>query len=180
AWLNMVVVLIVVAIAFYGEFFVRFRKLLVLGATSWFIAIVVIFLLPMHDGATFFDYSLATRKESSDTPRFRNLQTAPEQIVDRTVTEIVIGSGTESYQENSPSGLAAHNTYLTILYEQGIVGLILILLLLYMLTPLKTLLSRRRNIVTVLLIALILGVLVEGIYIDILHWRHLWVLLAFI
>lgn len=178
AWLNMAVVLMVVVIAFYGEFLARFRKLLVLGVVSLSIAIVVIFILPIHDEATFFDYSLATRKESSDAPRFRNLQAAPGQILDRTATEIVIGSGTESYQEDSPSGLAAHNTYLTILYEQGVVGLIL--LLLYMITPFKTLLSQPRNVATVLLVALLLGILVEGIYIDILHWRHLWVLLAFI
>lgn len=127
AWLNMAVALIFIGIINYRLFLSRIRKAVLLGVTAAALLVLLVFLVPVQNEATFFEYSLATRSVSSDAPRFENLQSAPEKIVERNSAEILLGSGTGAYQEESTARIAAHNTFLTVLYEQGALGIFLLL-----------------------------------------------------
>jgi O-antigen ligase len=82
------------------------------------------------------------------------------------------------------AGYAAHSLYIRLLTEQGVLGfLILVLLLVY------TLFLAVRNVLygrdtyglgSAVLLAAWCGVLANGVFVDTLHWRHLWVLAALV
>lgn len=178
AWLNMAVALIFIGIINYRLFLSRIRKAVLLGVTAAALLVLLVFLVPVQNEATFFEYSLATRSVSSDAPRFENLQSAPEKIVERNSAEILLGSGTGAYQEESTARIAAHNTFLTVLYEQGALGIFLLLSVIAALCYKRC--SRPLSPSSLLFLGLLLGLLIEAVYVDILHWRHFWVLLALI
>jgi len=82
---------------------------------------------------------------------------------------------------------SAHNTYLRVLVENGVIGLGVFLLALGSLS-----LSLIRNVVVAIrennlrlladgawLASALLGILVESFVIDTLHWRHFWILAGF-
>jgi len=73
-----------------------------------------------------------------------------------------------------------HSSYLRILLENGLFGLItffifLFLLLKNLIVKLKT---KKEMADKMIFFALITGILLQGLFIEILHWRHFWVLLA--
>jgi O-antigen ligase len=81
-------------------------------------------------------------------------------------------------------GIASHNTYVRVLAEQGIFGLFTILAIL-----LATLGLAARNVVqgrdtfgvgSVALLASFVGILANSAFVDTLHWRHVWLVLALI
>lgn len=174
----MAVALIFIGIINYRLFLSRIRKAVLLGVTAAALLVLLVFLVPVQNEATFFEYSLATRSVSSDAPRFENLQSAPEKIVERNSAEILLGSGTGAYQEESTARIAAHNTFLTVLYEQGALGIFLLLSVIAALCYKRC--SRPLSPSSLLFLGLLLGLLIEAVYVDILHWRHFWVLLALI
>ena len=81
-------------------------------------------------------------------------------------------------------GYAAHSTYIRALAEQGFLGLLTVTALL-----LGTLLLATRNAVvgrdtygigSAALLAAWCGILANSVFVDTLHWRHLWLLAALI
>jgi O-antigen ligase len=81
-------------------------------------------------------------------------------------------------------GYAAHSTYIRALAEQGFVGLVTVVGLL-----LGTLLFATRNAIvgrdtygigSAALLAAWCGILANSVFVDTLHWRHLWLLAALI
>jgi len=81
-------------------------------------------------------------------------------------------------------GYAAHSTYIRALAEQGLLGVFAIVALL-----LGTLLLATRNAVvgrdtfgvgSAALLAAWCGILANSVFVDTLHWRHLWLLAALI
>jgi O-antigen ligase len=93
-----------------------------------------------------------------------------------------LGIGPGQFEEVSP--ISAHSTYVRALSEQGVLGLLVILALM-----LLTLSFAARNAVlgrdtygigSAALLSAWCGLLANGIFIDTLHWRHLWLLAALI
>lgn len=81
-------------------------------------------------------------------------------------------------------GYAAHSTYIRALAEQGLLGVLTVIALL-----LGTLLFATRNAVvgrdtfgvgSAALLAAWCGILANSVFVDTLHWRHLWLLAALI
>jgi O-antigen ligase len=93
-----------------------------------------------------------------------------------------LGIGPGQFEQVSP--LSAHSTYVRALAEEGVLGLFALLALL-----LLTLGFAARNAVlgvdtygigSAALLAAWCGILVNSIFVDTLHWRHLWLVAALI
>lgn len=81
-------------------------------------------------------------------------------------------------------GFATHNTYLRVLLENGwfsfLVFISLIIFLLWKCFEYSLIFSSQKAIIFMVLFASLSGILVNGLFIDTLHWRHFWVLLGMI
>jgi O-antigen ligase len=93
-----------------------------------------------------------------------------------------IGIGPGQFELAAP--ISAHSTYVRALAEQGILGLVVIVALLY-----GTLLMALRNaargwdtygIGSAALFASWCGILANSVFVDTLHWRHLWLVAGLI
>ena len=93
-----------------------------------------------------------------------------------------LGIGPGQFEQVSP--ISAHSTYVRALSEQGVLGLLVILALV-----LLTLNFAARNAIigrdtygigSAALLSAWCGLLANSIFIDTLHWRHLWLLAALI
>jgi ubiquinone/menaquinone biosynthesis C-methylase UbiE/O-antigen ligase len=100
--------------------------------------------------------------------------------------KLLIGYGTKEAESLiktiNPSirNPSPHSSYLRIFLENGLFGLItffifLFLLLKNLIVKLKT---KKEMADKMIFFALITGILLQGLFIEILHWRHFWVLLA--
>jgi O-antigen ligase len=97
-------------------------------------------------------------------------------------TKYPLGIGPGQFEQVSP--ISAHSTYVRALSEEGVLGLLVFLALL-----LLTLGFAGRNAVvgrdtygigSAALLAAWCGLLANSVFIDTLHWRHLWLLAALI
>jgi len=93
-----------------------------------------------------------------------------------------LGIGPGQFEQVSP--ISAHSTYVRALSEEGVLGLLVLLTLL-----LLTLLFASRNAIlgrdtygigSAALLASWCGLLANSVFIDTLHWRHVWFLAALI
>jgi O-antigen ligase len=93
-----------------------------------------------------------------------------------------LGIGPGQFEQISP--ISAHSTYVRALSEEGVLGLLILLALL-----LLTLIFAARNAVegrdtygigSAVLLSAWCGLLANSVFIDTLHWRHLWLLAALI
>jgi hypothetical protein len=93
-----------------------------------------------------------------------------------------LGIGPGQFEQISP--ISAHSTYVRALSEEGVLGLLVLLALL-----LLTLIFAARNAVegrdtygigSAVLLSAWCGLLANSVFIDTLHWRHLWLLAALI
>ena len=93
-----------------------------------------------------------------------------------------IGIGPGQFELVAP--ISAHSTYVRALAEQGILGFVALIALLY-----GTLLMAARNaargwdthgIGSAALLAAWCGILVNSVFVDTLHWRHLWLVAGLI
>lgn len=76
---------------------------------------------------------------------------------------------------------ATHNTFLRVLVENGIIGFIgYILLLLFTIKKGVNLLFTEHHFsqIYLIIISSLVGIIINSFFIDTLHWRHFWVLLA--
>jgi O-antigen ligase len=112
-----------------------------------------------------------------DTERF----SAQEQGI-RLVSHNPFGIGPGQFELDAP--IAAHSTYVRVLAEQGFLGLLVLIALLF-----STLVLATHNVVrgrdtfgigSIPLLAALLGVLANSAFVDTLHWRHLWLLFGLI
>jgi len=117
--------------------------------------------------------------QSYDTQRFG----AQEEGI-RLVAQHPLGVGPGQYELYASASLSAHSTYVRALAELGILGLVAALALL-----LGTLVLAARNaalgretygIGSAPLLGAWAGLLLSGLVIDTLHWRHLWLVAALI
>ena len=117
---------------------------------------------------------MISRYSSSDASRIDNLYHATETISDLSLHQFAIGLGNGSYERFSIDGFAAHNTYLRVLFENGLIGLGLFLFLI-----LGVVYKNRREFhkpLPAVLLASLAGIVVHSLVIDTLHWRHLWLI----
>jgi O-antigen ligase len=93
-----------------------------------------------------------------------------------------IGIGPGQFELVEP--ISAHSTYVRALAEEGVLGFVVLVALLY-----GTLLVALRNAVkgwdthgigSTALLACWCGVLANSVFVDTLHWRHLWLLAGLI
>lgn len=154
-------------------------KTAALSIVAILVAVVLIYVVPLGD-RTYYAATMEYRYQASDGPRLAHLQTVPMLILDRSIHEIILGSGSGQYERASVNGFSAHNLYLRLLYEQGVLGLLLFLAFLGILLKKLIRLRRTKPLVATLLIAIAAGMLVQGLVVDVLHWRHFWFMIAFI
>lgn len=100
-----------------------------------------------------------------------------ETLTDRDIPTLLRGTGGGSFEYFSPKGVSAHNTYLRMLFEHGLLGLTAFMV--GILSPLFHFIRRHGKTSTgIALFASLMGLLVHGLVIDTLHMRHLWLLLG--
>jgi len=144
------------------------------------------FLLPILFGITIIGIILGVtsrgellelRYSASILPRIETYSWSLHTIADRDIPTLLRGTGSGSFEMLAPRGISAHNTYLRILFEQGLLGLgtFLIGIFAVLHTFWKTSLKKST---TIALFASIIGILAHGFVIDTLHMRHFWILLG--
>lgn len=78
------------------------------------------------------------------------------------------------------NGISAHNLYIRLLVENGILGFLsMMVLIIYIMTGLICYHIKVASSITSILISIISGMLINSLVIDTLHWRHLWLFLGF-
>lgn len=128
----------------------------------------------------FFEHRLGL--QSYDAERF---ETHAEAVKVALENPFGIGPGHfvgQTHFPDSKFAYAAHNVYAKVMVENGFLGIILFLAItIFALIDLARAarLKTPRYPVQLALIAGIVGILVNGYFIDTLHWRHLFVLLGF-
>lgn len=180
AWINATIALGVYVLLDKG-----LRKkpkiLSVAGVAAVFSLILyaVIFLMPIQ-GVTYYKATLESRKISSDAPRIQALGEAPNLITQRSAFNVIFGSGGGMYEVMSAQKLSPHNVYIKTVFEYGLVGLLLVLSFFAVLMKylIKRMYTSDNAGAFIIPCALIIGILVHSIFVDTLHWRHLWILVA--
>lgn len=112
----------------------------------------------------------------ADEVRLENFSYAIEAISDFSTHQFLVGYGNGSYEQFSPHQFEAHNTYLRLLFENGIFGFILFLFLIA-----GVFYKNREQFLrpdTAILLCSLLGILTHSLVIDTLHWRHLWLIVG--
>jgi O-antigen ligase len=93
-----------------------------------------------------------------------------------------IGIGPGQFELVEP--ISAHSTYVRALAEQGILGFVVITALLYgtLLMALRNAVAGRdtHGIASAALLAAWCGILANSVFVDTLHWRHLWLVAGLI
>jgi O-antigen ligase len=169
AWLNafLVVVTMISVFALRRGGAQLAAKLVGLGLA----ALAVLAIALVLTGSTSFFLSRAHSHQSYDTSRFNG----QDQSFRLAMTH-PFGIGPGQYIHYA--GIAAHSTYLRALGEEGVLGLAVIALLV-----LATLVFAVGNVIhgrstfgisSVALLGLWIGLIVNSIFVDTLHWRHLW------
>ena len=137
-------------------------------------------LLVQFDLLAFFEHRLGL--QSYDTDRFAGHARAVEVALDQ---PLGIGPGHFVGRTHFPASqfaLAAHNVFLKVWVENGIAGLVTFLgIYFYLLAKLlgRALQRTPRLPIHAALIACLVGTLINGYFIDTLHWRHLFVVMGF-
>lgn len=180
AWLNLVAAALIVAMMkrniWHGQ---QFTRAFIISAIALLVALTLIYLVPLQ-GKSYYSATLDSRFVASDAPRLNNLKLAPAFIINRPWFNILLGSGSGSYEHFSDKGFSAHNTFLRVLFEQGVMGLGLFVSFLYLYA--RAILRHRSDDhhKAVLVAAVLGGVIIQSLFVDTLHWRHWWVVLAWL
>jgi O-antigen ligase len=157
------------------------RRLLIIALGSMLVILpATLVVLLQVDLLQFFEDRL--RWQSYDSARFATHATALTVALDN---PIGIGPGHfvgRLHFPDSEFDIATHNVYLKVWAENGLVGLTTyLLILLVVIGSLLRAAFRRspRYPIQLALVACLVGMMVNGYFIDTLHWRHLFVILGF-
>jgi O-antigen ligase len=174
AWLNLLVGAFVMFVVLAlrrggGRRAVTFVVAAVSAATVLFAALAVT--------SSFAFLSERARFQTYDVQRFGAQLSGIELAA-----KYPLGIGPGQFEQVSP--ISAHSTYVRALSEEGVLGLLVLLALL-----LLTLAFAARNAIhgrdtygigSAALLSAWCGLLANSVFIDTLHWRHLWLLAALI
>jgi len=108
--------------------------------------------------------------QSYDKDRFE----AQAASIEMVKMNVFSGIGPGNY-EKITNNYSAHSTYLRYLGERGLLGLTTFLI--FLLYIFKKTISSKQH---VFLLASLVGTIVNSLFIDSLHWRHLWILFVLI
>lgn len=170
AWLNYAAALLIYLI--FATFDKRtFGKSVVLAVVLTLLFIVLLYLssyIYLFD-TNLRDFMFARAKlQSYDEDRF-GAQSKFLEIISS--TSVLFGTGPGNYEDFA--GMATHSLFARYIGERGIFGFALFLIFLCIAIK-KALKSELKTF----LVPVIIGQLVNSLFIDSLHWRHLWFLLA--
>ncbi len=169
AWLNAVFSIVV----FFGVLSLRSggsRQLVPLLLILLTVAVAGSFLVSAS-GSTSFLTERATL-QSYDAERF-----AAQETGIKLASQHPLGIGPGQYERLTP--ISAHETYIRVFAEQGVLGLVALTGLM-----LSTLVLALRNaalgrstygIGSAALLAAWSGLIINGLFVDTLHWRYLWI-----
>lgn len=166
AWLNYLVVILLMLMSSLKET----KKFITLVIVSIFLIAFILIIMQsdyMILGiklGKFFSSRIGI--QSYDIKRFE----AQKDFLKMFMQNPLFGIGPGNYEE--VANYSAHNTYARLLGERGIIGFLMFsILLLFSIIKLWT---KKK-----LLAFIIIGLIFNSFFIDTLHWRHLWFLIAF-
>jgi hypothetical protein len=115
--------------------------------------------------------------QSYDTERFSNQTGAFDSM-----THHVFGYGPGQAEVKLP--ISTHSIYVRAAFEQGLLGVTMLVLVLAGTLVCAVILARRRldvqGVGTAALLAIWLGQMANSFFIDTLHWRHIWIVAGLI
>jgi len=120
-------------------------------------------------GSSIAEQRLALGAQLYDAERFAGQLAGLDQVFAHPLS-FGIGPG----QYDTTLGHPSHETYLRMLVETGPLSLIALLLVMWA----SIRLIRKPDLPTVAWTAALVGFAIYGFFIDILHWRHFWVVMA--
>lgn len=156
---------------------VFFRSFLLI-ISGFFISLLIIFIIPVGE-RTYYALTLETREGASDKPRLEHLTNVPKLLFNRSYTEQIFGSGSGMYERASHNGFSAHSLYIRTLYEQGVLGLLLFGIFIFLLLQQMWRKRSEAPLYATLLFSIVVGILIHGFFVDVIHWRHFWFIIAF-
>ena len=175
AWLNLAV-----AIAIYTLFQLQMHGNLAQGLSLvtigiGFIVLVTISVLIMGDSMGFGDYLMSRlRFQGYDTERFRHYGLAVEMCVEKPF-------GLGPLQTQYVLGKQVHSLYLGVATESGILaalGLLSVVLISLHRSLMLALISGPYRGMFIVIFACLTGQLINSLFVNSMHWRHLFFLLA--
>ncbi len=122
---------------------------------------------------------METRVLTSPLSRVTHTAFSLQLLAERDVRTLMIGSGNGSYELFSPDSVPAHNTYLRILIENGLLGFG-VLTFFFALLAHRLYHEREKDLHTRVIVASLCAILVHGLIADTLHWRHAFMFLGLI
>jgi O-antigen ligase len=151
------------------------RRALALAAVAAVAALVVAGTVTVTGSGDFL--SERAQPQTYDQQRFSGQRAGLESA-----RRYPFGAGPGQFE--SVADISAHSTYARVIGEQGFLGLITLIVLLgfTLLAALRNATSGRGTygIGSAALLGAWLGLLVNSLFIDTLHWRHLWIVAALI
>jgi len=154
---------------------IRFKNVLLIGVMLAFMLFLILNLNIVIFGFSLRDFVILRFivMQSYDIDRFR----AQKSVINLIKEFPLFGIGIGNY--NDIVNYAAHNSYVRILGETGVIGFLFFMLVLVFILydRFRTLRGNNGNIAAVLYSSL-MGILVESFFVDTLHWRFLWIILG--
>ena len=154
---------------------IRFKNVLLIGVVLAFMLFLILKLNIVILGFSLRNFAIQrfVVMQSYDIDRFK----AQKSVINLIKESPLFGIGIGNY--NNIVNYAAHNSYVRILGETGIIGFLFSMLILVFILydRFRTLRGSNGNIAAVLYSSLI-GVLGESFFVDTLHWRFFWIILG--
>lgn len=173
AWLNYALAInVVLAMRFM-------KKKNVSRAIGFLVLIFILFsmFLSISEKIYFLDYNLKdflksrTSLQSYDLKRFEAQSKFDEIMFSQGIINTLFGVGPGNY--DFFAGMATHSLYVRYIGERGLFGTLLFVIFIFVIWQ-KAIHSPNKDF----LIPVLLGQFVNSLFIDSLHWRHLWLLFS--
>lgn len=178
SWLNLAVSVIFYLLLNINR--LKLRRILMYSAITLLILLLIWSFFLENDFKDFF--MQRTMIQGYDNDRFSVQESGLSLVSNR-----LIGYGPGVYEEivmeNFGLNVSAHNLYIRVMLENGIIGFTFFIIpLIYILTKLLkrhvTNDMSKVDFKSSILLSIIIGIAVNSFVIDTLHWRHLWLFIG--
>lgn len=174
SWVNLILAIFVYMMLNFKR--IDYKKLLVYGLVLGLLLSAVWIYVAEKEFKEFFKMRVGL--QGYDVERFTTQRTGARLAFDNAFG---YGPGQFEYMVNRimGNGISAHNLYIRLAVENGIVGFLFMMgILVYVLIGLILSHLRDPSSIASILISIILGMLINSLVIDTLHWRHLWLFIG--